>query len=108
MDRRELVRSFGILNGGVLGLLGVEHIHVHFGTHAAMVALLVCRLGGQPYSILFQAVERLLPEGYQFHIKLIGDGPLRDYAEQQIRDRGPQNHLEIIGWMPARGSFWPR
>jgi len=37
-----------------LGLVtreGVEHVHVHFGTNAACVALLMRRLGGPPFSV---------------------------------------------------------
>ncbi len=29
---------------------GVEHVHAHFGTNAAAVAMLCCALGGPPYS----------------------------------------------------------
>lgn len=34
-----------------LDSLGVQHLHVHFGTNAAAVARLVRRLGGPPYSL---------------------------------------------------------
>lgn len=34
-----------------LTAIRVQHVHVHFGTNAAAVALLVTRLGGPPYSL---------------------------------------------------------
>ena len=36
---------------------GVEHVHVHFGTNAASVALLCRRLGGPSYSITIHGPE---------------------------------------------------
>jgi colanic acid/amylovoran biosynthesis glycosyltransferase len=40
-----------------LSSLGVSHLHVHFGTNAASVALLCHHLGGPPYSITFHGPE---------------------------------------------------
>jgi colanic acid/amylovoran biosynthesis glycosyltransferase len=37
--------------------LGVSHLHVHFGTNAASVALLCRQLGGPPYSITIHGPE---------------------------------------------------
>lgn len=36
---------------GLVAREGVEHVHVHFGTNAACVALLMRRLGGPPFSM---------------------------------------------------------
>ena len=165
----------------------VEHVHAHFGTNAAMVALLVKRLGGPQYSImihgpgewdcpeflhlpqkiegasfvtaisdfaksqaykwtspdhwskihvvrcgvdkeflehpitdvpdvqtlimigrmsrskghtiLLEAMQNIARDGLPVKVKLIGDGPLRAYVENEIAARNLGDHIEVAGWM---------
>ncbi len=41
----------------------------------------------------------MLREEIQFHVKLVGDGPLRDFVERQVTERGLGQYVEIAGWM---------
>ncbi len=165
----------------------VTHIHAHFGTNAAMVALLVHELGGPTFSImihgpgewdcpkflhlpqkvesavfvaaitffaksqtykwtdpshwekvhvircgvdqeflsssitdvpdvprlvmigrvsrskghiiLLEAMQLLVAQGVNCKVRVIGDGPLRQYVQDQINARGLENHVELVGWM---------
>ncbi len=62
--------------------------------------IMIGRLGrSKGHGILFQALERLLREEIQFHVKLVGDGPLREFVERQVTERGLAQHIEITGWM---------
>jgi colanic acid/amylovoran biosynthesis glycosyltransferase len=53
--------------------LGVTHIHAHFGTNAAMVALLCRRLGGPAYSFTVHGPEEFdRPESFGLAEKIAG------------------------------------
>lgn len=48
--------------------------------------------------LLLEAVERLLHDGTACELVLLGDGPLRGVIEHQIRQRGLERHVRIVGW----------
>lgn len=51
--------------------LGIQHIHAHFGTNAATVALLVARLGGPGYSFTVHGPEEFdSPEAFSLAEKI--------------------------------------
>ncbi|MBN8831467.1 MAG: glycosyltransferase family 4 protein [Sphingomonadales bacterium] len=41
--------------------LGIDHVHVHFSTNAATVAMLARRLGGPPYSFTVHGPDEIVP-----------------------------------------------
>jgi len=49
--------------------------------------------------ILLEALQRLVSQGIDFHMLLVGDGPLRAMIEHQIDERGLREHVELAGWM---------
>ena len=62
--------------------------------------VMIGRLGrSKGHVILFEALQSLLMQRINFHVKLVGDGPLRELIEQQIDERGLQDNVEIAGWM---------
>ena len=171
--------------------LGVRHVHAHFGTNPAMVAMLVRTVGGPPFSVmihgpdefdhaemlhlpekvaasafvatitdfarsqtmrwsspdhwhklhvircgvdeqfldrepapvpdcrrfvcvgrlgrskghlvLLEAVARLVDEGIDIEIVLVGDGPMREQIETSIRDGGLEQVVRLAGWMDGPG-----
>jgi glycosyltransferase involved in cell wall biosynthesis len=50
-------------------------------------------------AILIEAAGRLLAEGIDFKLTIIGDGPLRDRLEHQIRQKGLTENVKITGWV---------
>jgi glycosyltransferase involved in cell wall biosynthesis len=51
----------------------ITHIHVHFGTNAAMVALLLSKLGGPSYSLTFHGPDEFdAPVGLALREKIAG------------------------------------
>lgn len=56
----------------------------------------LCEQKGQ--LLLINAASRLLAEGLQFKLVLVGDGPLRSEVEGAIVHLGLQNAIEILGW----------
>lgn len=73
----------------VLEKQGVDHIHVHFGTNAAAVALLVRRLGGPTYSLTIHGpVEFDAPVGFSLREKVEAatfTAAISDFTSAQIR-----------------------
>jgi len=62
--------------------------------------IMIGRLGRtKGHAFLFEALQRLLEEGVKFQIKLVGDGPLREFVGEQILERGLAQCVEIAGWM---------
>ena len=52
---------------------GITHLHVHFGTNAAMVALLLRKLGGPTYSLAFHGPDEFdAPVGLALKEKISG------------------------------------
>lgn len=52
---------------------GITHLHVHFGTNAAMVALLLRKLGGPTYSLTFHGPDEFdAPVGLALKDKIAG------------------------------------
>lgn len=50
---------------------------------------------------LLDAVTALAAEGRQFHVRIIGDGPLRILAERTIKERRLEPFVSILGWKSA-------
>ncbi len=48
--------------------------------------------------ILLGALEVLVREGVPFKMVIAGDGPLRPQLEQNIRELGLEDHVELAGW----------
>jgi len=62
--------------------------------------VMIGRLGRtKGHLILLEALQRLVNQGTDFHMLLVGDGPLRDIIELQIDERGLHDFVEIAGWM---------
>jgi colanic acid/amylovoran biosynthesis glycosyltransferase len=56
----------------------------------------LCEQKGQ--LLLMEAAAKLVAEGLEFKLVLVGDGPLRSTIETQIVQSGLQNTVEITGW----------
>ena len=68
VDERGLVRNFIYLSEACLLLgwmneLGIEHVHTHYGTNSATVAMLCRLLGGPTYSFTMHGPEESTPPG---------------------------------------------
>jgi glycosyltransferase involved in cell wall biosynthesis len=62
--------------------------------------VMIGRLGrSKGHVILLEALQQLVSEGIDFHMVLVGDGPLRAMIEHQINKRGLGEHIELAGWM---------
>jgi glycosyltransferase involved in cell wall biosynthesis len=48
--------------------------------------------------VLLEAAARLVAEGLDFRIELIGDGVLRPEIERSIERLGLSRHVELLGW----------
>ncbi len=57
----------------------------------------LCEEKGVP--LLLAASEELAREGLDFEVVMVGDGPLREQVESQIRERDLANHILLKGWM---------
>jgi glycosyltransferase involved in cell wall biosynthesis len=53
------------------------------------------------HPLLVEAVHQLVEEGHTLQLDLVGDGPLRKTIESEIRARGLESHVKLLGW---RGS----
>src|ERR1700737_1281917 len=49
--------------------------------------------------ILLKAASRLRQEGFDFEIRLIGDGPLRQELQESIRDLKLENFVSLTGFL---------
>jgi colanic acid/amylovoran biosynthesis glycosyltransferase len=49
--------------------------------------------------LLLQAAAQIAREGIDFKINFVGDGPLRNVIEQQIRELNLMSQIHITGWM---------
>jgi colanic acid/amylovoran biosynthesis glycosyltransferase len=49
---------------------------------------------------LVRAVAALVKQGFDLHLTLIGDGPMRPYLETLIAQEGIQANIELAGWQP--------
>ena len=56
----------------------------------------LCEQKGQ--LLLMEAAAKLVAEGLQFKLVLVGDGPLRSTIEAQIAQAGLRDTVEITGW----------
>ena len=56
----------------------------------------LCEQKGQ--LLLMEAAAKLVSEGLEFRLVLVGDGPLRSTIETQIAQSGLQDTVEITGW----------
>lgn len=83
-----------------------SHVHVHFGTNAATVALLVRRLGGPPFSVTIHGPEEFdRPEELAIGRKVAGSAfavAISDYGRSQLyrwcdRDDWPKIHTVRCG-----------
>ncbi len=60
----------------------------------------VGRIGASKgHYFLVQAVAKLVAEGVDVHLTLVGDGPLRKDVEALIERHALQRHVSITGWM---------
>ena len=49
--------------------------------------------------VLISAASRLRASNIDFHIRLVGDGPMRPMVEEAIRRLGLEGHISITGWV---------
>jgi glycosyltransferase involved in cell wall biosynthesis len=67
----------------------IEHLHVHFGTNAAAVAMLMRHLGGPPYSLTIHGPDEFdAPIGFSLDRKVCAArfvAVISDYAGAQLR-----------------------
>ncbi|HSL45269.1 MAG TPA: glycosyltransferase [Anaerolineales bacterium] len=52
------------------------------------------------FTYLLQACQILKARGYAFRCQIVGEGPLRDALEQQIRDFSLEKHVTLCGAIP--------
>jgi len=91
-----LPRSTTIYHG-----LSGGNIHELAATAAALptfafVGRLVSAKGVQ---VLLQAAGRLRTEDFQFRVKVIGDGPDREFLENQVADLGLEETVKFLGYV---------
>ena len=48
--------------------------------------------------VLIEAIDRLVREAIDIEVDLVGDGPLRTAIESEIRARGIEDHVHLLGW----------
>ena len=86
---------------------GAGHLHVHFGTNAASVALLCRRLGGPPYSITIHGPEEFdAPRQLSLHDKIRHASfivAISQFTRSQLyrwaaRTTGTRSMWCIVGW----------
>jgi glycosyltransferase involved in cell wall biosynthesis len=75
--------------------LAQDPIPVPDSPHLVCVGRL-CEQKGQ--LLLIEAARKLVSEGLDFKLILVGDGPLRSQIEAQIQSYGLQEQVEITGW----------
>jgi len=62
--------------------------------------VMIGRMGrSKGHIILLEAMQSLVSQGVNCHVKLIGDGPLRQFVQEQVIARGLGDHVELVGWM---------
>ena len=49
-------------------------------------------------TILVEAAARLLREGHEFEIVVVGDGEMRTFLDCVIREHGLERHVRLVGW----------
>jgi colanic acid/amylovoran biosynthesis glycosyltransferase len=90
--------------------------HVTFDTHEAdrlravareeRLLVSVCRLHPiKGLAVALDAVAALVSEFPDLRYVLIGDGPLRDSLETQVRDLGLQSHVQFLGDLSNREAL---
>ena len=47
--------------------------------------------------ILLEAMQLLVAQGVNCKVRVIGDGPLRQFVQDQINARGLEDHVELVG-----------
>jgi glycosyltransferase involved in cell wall biosynthesis len=68
--------------------------------HIGKRLICVGRLSPQKaHSVLLEAAGMLAKQGTDFELILVGDGPLRNEIEQQIRDLNLENYVRLRGWL---------
>jgi glycosyltransferase involved in cell wall biosynthesis len=78
------------------GFLSIPVTDVPNVNNLVMVGRLEATKG---HIVLLEALEKLAKGGVDFRMKLVGDGPLRDFVESQIAMRGLEEHVTLAGWM---------
>lgn len=62
--------------------------------------VMIGRLGrSKGHLILLDALQRLVSQGHDFHMLLVGDGPMRGIIEHKIDECGLREYVELAGWM---------
>jgi len=81
--------------------LGIDHVHVHFSTNAATVAMLAQRMGGAPYSFTVHGPVELVP-GEPAHLSLREKASgaafvaaITGYCRDQIAQEAPDSADKI-------------
>lgn len=59
----------------------------------------LCEQKGQ--LILLRAANELKKQGCDFHLTMVGDGPMRSELERYIAENGLNNNVRITGWMSS-------
>jgi colanic acid/amylovoran biosynthesis glycosyltransferase len=78
-------------------------------TNAASKSIRIVSVGRliwqKAQSLLVQACEKLVQEGFDFHLRLIGEGPLRNELETQVKNSGLNGVITFVGALP-RDEVW--
>jgi glycosyltransferase involved in cell wall biosynthesis len=65
----------------------------------AFVGRLVKEKGGE---VLLRAAHQLLKKGFDFRLKMVGDGPERGSLEKLAAELGLRERAEFLGWVPVK------
>jgi glycosyltransferase involved in cell wall biosynthesis len=105
LGHRGLVRHLAYFGEAVLLLdelsqRGVDHLHVHFGTNPAAVALLVRTMGGPPYSFTVHGPDEFdAPTGFGLAQKIAGSAfvvAISHFCAAQLQRWVPLSEWEKI------------
>ncbi|SDY31695.1 glycosyltransferase [Citreimonas salinaria] len=88
---------------------GASHIHAHFGTNSAAVALLASRLSGLPYSFTTHGPEEFdAPRALSLGDKLAGAAfavAISQFGASQLRRWAPDARIEVVRCGPDLSAF---
>ena len=57
------------------------------------------------YAGLLEAIEQLKAEGIECSLDIVGDGPMREEIQQDIRERDLSNHVTLLGALPENDTL---
>lgn len=71
---------------------------------AAPRLVCIARLGhSKGHALLFEVAARLLHEGVDFELDVLGDGPLREPLAASLRRLGLEQRVRLLGWCDEPG-----